>query len=108
MRVTLIYAKSRRFKERAKGIGNLDNSPGEYAHDDVFPPMGIAALGGVLLQQGYDVRLLDDSIEEEEAIIEAIRWADVVGITALTSNARRGREIGHQARDLGKFVVLGG
>ena len=41
MRVTLIYAKSRRIKERSKGIGGFDASPGEYAHDDVFPPLGI-------------------------------------------------------------------
>jgi radical SAM superfamily enzyme YgiQ (UPF0313 family) len=108
MRITLIYAKSRIFKERARGIGGFDASPGEYAHDDVFPPLGIASLGGVLLDKGHEVRLYDDSIEPEEAIADGIAWADVVGISALTSNARRGRELGHQAREAGKFVVIGG
>jgi anaerobic magnesium-protoporphyrin IX monomethyl ester cyclase len=111
MRVTLIYAKSRVFKERAKrvGIGTFGDAPGEYARDDIYPPLGIASLAGVLLQQGYEVRIFDDSIEEEETLNEAMRWADVVGITALTSNARRGRELGHRARDeYKKFVVLGG
>lgn len=108
MKVTLIYAKSRLFKEKASGIGGFDDGGSEYAHDDVFPPLGIACVGAVLEEKGHDVKLLDDSIETEEVIDEAFKWADVVGITALTSNARRGRELGHQARKLGKFVVLGG
>ncbi|MBI4880357.1 MAG: cobalamin B12-binding domain-containing protein, partial [Planctomycetes bacterium] len=58
--------------------------------------------------EGYEVRLLDDSIEPEGKIEEAIAWADAVGITALTSNARRARDLGHRARKAGKFVVLGG
>lgn len=108
MRVTLIYAKSRLIKQKSAGIGGFDNAPGEYARDDIFPPLGIASIGAVLLEKGHDVKLIDDSIEDEATLVEAIKWADVVGVSALTSNARRGREIGHQAKKLGKFVVLGG
>ncbi|MFG0316569.1 MAG: B12-binding domain-containing radical SAM protein, partial [Planctomycetota bacterium JB042] len=108
MRVTLIYAKSRLFKEKAKGIGGFDEGAGEYARDDVFPPLGIACLGAVLEEKGHEVRLIDDSIEEDSVIDEAIRWSEVVGVTALTSNARRANELGRMAKGMGKFTVAGG
>ncbi len=108
VRVTLIYAKSRVFKEKAAGIGGFNDGAGEYAHDDVFPPLGIACIGAVLEERGHEVKLLDDSIEPDETIDEAFRWAEVVGITALTSNARRAAELGRQAKAMGKFVVIGG
>ena len=108
MRVTLIYAKSRLFKEKAKGIGGFDDGAGEYARDDVFPPLGIACLGAMLEEKGHEVRLIDDSIEEDDVIEEAMKWSEVVGVTALTSNARRANELGRQAKAMGKLTIAGG
>lgn len=108
MRVALIYAKNRRIQRIADKHSGFGKQQGEYSADEVYPPLGIASLGAVLREQGYQVRLFDDSIETEAAVDEAIQWADVVGISALTTNARRGRELGFRARELGKFTILGG
>jgi len=108
MRVVLVYAKNRRIQQIADHSAGFGKQQGEYSFDEVYPPIGIASLGAVLREQGYEVRLLDDSVETEEAVDEGLQWADVVGIGALTSNARRGRELGLRARELGKFTILGG
>ena len=107
MKVTLIYAKSRLFKEKAQAAAD-GKDVGEYARDDVFPPLGIASLGAVLEREGHEVRLIDDSIDPDEVIREGIEWSDVVGVSALTSNARRACEIGRWAKERGKFTVVGG
>ena len=111
MKVALIYAKSLGIRQKAAEIFSDDEAvKGELARDEIYPPLGIAILAGYLLEAGgYEVRLIDDSIEEFEVIREGMQWADVIGISSLTPNAKRAREIGTMAREeFGKFVVLGG
>ncbi|HVS10981.1 MAG TPA: radical SAM protein, partial [Planctomycetota bacterium] len=110
MKVILIYAKSQAIREKAAAIFSDDKAvKGELARDEIYPPLGIAILAAELEQKGYEVRLLDDSIEEIETLREGMEWADVVGISSLTPNARRARELGKIARDeIGRFVVMGG
>ena len=111
LKVVLIYAKSQVVRERAAAVfADASAVQGEMARDEIYPPLGIAILAGRLLSiGGYDVRLLDDSIETLETLREGMRWADVVGISALTPNARRARALGLMARvELGKLVVMGG
>ena len=110
MKVILIYAKSQAIREKAAAIFSDDKAvKGELARDEIYPPLGIAILGAELEEKGYEVRILDDSIEEIETLREGMEWADVVGISSLTPNARRARELGKIARDeIGRFVVLGG
>lgn len=110
-KVTLIYAKSLAIRARAAEIFADDEAvKGELARDEIYPPLGIAILAAHLLEAGgYEVRLLDDSIEELETLREGMEWADVVGISALTPNARRARELGQMARqEFKRPVIMGG
>jgi radical SAM superfamily enzyme YgiQ (UPF0313 family) len=111
MKVALIYAKSQAIREKAAALFSDEGAvKGELARDEIYPPIGIAILAAQLLERGgYDVRILDDSIEEMHTLREAMEWADVVGISSLTPNARRARELGRIAKqEVGRFVVLGG
>lgn len=109
-KIVLVYAKSQAIREKAAAIFSDEGAvKGELARDEIYPPLGIAILGAELEELGHEVRLLDDSIEELEAIREGMLWADVVGISSLTPNARRARELGKMAREeLSRFVVMGG
>src|SRR5687767_347992 len=111
MKVVLIYAKSQAIREKAAALFSDENAvKGELARDEIFPPLGIAILAAQLQQRGgFEVRLLDDSIEELETLREGMEWADVVGISSLTPNARRARELGLIAKqEIGRFTVFGG
>ena len=110
MKVVLIYAKSQAIREKAAAIFSEDKATkGELARDEVYPPLGIGILGAELELRGYEVRLLDDSIDEIEELRAGMEWADVVGISSLTPNARRARELGKIAKEeIGRFVIMGG
>jgi radical SAM superfamily enzyme YgiQ (UPF0313 family) len=110
MKVILIYAKSQAIRELAKQLfEDQGKTKGELARDEIYPPLGISTLAAELLEIGHEVRLLDDSIEELETLRKGMRWADLVGISALTPNARRARELGKIARqEEQRFVIMGG
>lgn len=110
MRVTLIYAKAQSLRDRAAAtFSDPSVLKGEMARDEIYPPLGIALLGAVLERLGHQVRLLDDSIDTFDELRAGMEWAEVVGISALTPNARRARELGQIARsDFGRIVVMGG
>ena len=111
MNVVLIYAKSQTLKGSVAGTYADDAvTRGEYSRDEIYPPLGIAVLAARLRDLGgYDVRLMDDSLDELEEIREAMTWADVVGISSLTPNAKRARELGRIAREeVGRPTILGG
>ncbi|HJO27648.1 MAG TPA: radical SAM protein [Planctomycetota bacterium] len=110
MKVVLIYAKSQAIRElAAAAFANQDKQKGELARDEIYPPLGISILGAELLELGHDVRLLDDSIRELDEVKAGMDWADVVGISSLTPNARRARELGQISRnDYKKPTILGG
>lgn len=110
MKVALIYAKSQAIREKAAAIFSDDKAvKGELARDEIYPPLGIAILAAELEALGHDVKLFDDSIDELSDIRSAMEWSDIVGISSLTPNARRARELGKIAKDeIGRFVILGG
>ncbi len=110
MKVVLIYAKSQTLRQQAAELfADASRTKGEMARDEIYPPLGISILGAHLEKLGHEVRLLDDSIETMDTLREAMGWSDLVGISALTPNARRARELGQVARgELGKPVVMGG
>ena len=110
MKIVLIYAKSQAIRELASQLFSDDNkNKGELARDEIYPPLGVSLLGAKLEQLGHDVKLLDDSIRELDEIRAAMVWSDIVGISSLTPNARRARELGLMARnELQRFVVMGG
>jgi radical SAM superfamily enzyme YgiQ (UPF0313 family) len=111
MKIALIYAKSQAIREKAAALFADDGATkGELSRDEIYPPLGIAILAAQLLERGgFDVKLFDDSIEEMSTLREAMEWADVIGLSSLTPNARRARELGVIVRsEYKKFVIAGG
>ncbi len=110
MKIVLIYAKSQTLKQSVEGTYASGETRGEYSRDEIYPPLGIATLAARLRSiGGYDVELFDDSLDDVEEIVAAMHAADVVGISSLTPNAKRARELGLIARnECGKPTILGG
>lgn len=110
MKVALIYAKAQNVREKAAMVFADDSvTKGELARDEIYPPLGISILASWLEKGGHEVRLKDDSIDESEDIKKDMEWADVVGISSLTPNARRARELGILCKEeYGKPVIFGG
>jgi radical SAM superfamily enzyme YgiQ (UPF0313 family) len=95
MRIILIYPSGRRFG----GGGPLKRQ----ARAHRYPGMGLTMVAA-LTPPGAAVSIVDD---EREAI-DYGRPADLVGISILTPNARRGYQIAREYRGRGVPVVLGG
>jgi len=111
MNVVLIYAKSQTLRGTVAGTyADGETTRGEYSRDEIYPPLGIAVLAARLRATGdHDVQLFDDSIDDIEDIVSAMHRADVVGISSLTPNARRARELGLIARkEARRLTILGG
>jgi anaerobic magnesium-protoporphyrin IX monomethyl ester cyclase len=110
MKVALIYAKNQNLRTQAEELFADENATaGDGARDEIFPPLGITILAAWLLEADYEVRLCDDSIETLDTVREYMEWADVVGISSLTPNARRARELGQISRnEVGRPTILGG
>jgi radical SAM superfamily enzyme YgiQ (UPF0313 family) len=110
MKVVLIYAKSQAIRQKAAEVfADESVQKGELARDEIYPPLGISILAAELEQLGHEVRLYDDSIEELDTLKGAMEWSELVGISSLTPNARRARELGKIAREeVHRIVVLGG
>jgi len=72
-----------------------------------IPRLGTILLGTMLRNQGYEARVL---IEEISGTVtgEDLLWADMVGISSITSTIPRAFLLGDEARNLGKTVVFGG
>ncbi|MDE0892229.1 MAG: radical SAM protein [Planctomycetota bacterium] len=109
-KIVLVYAKAQNLRVQAQEIFDDDEVlKGELARDEIYPPLGISILASWLEGKGYEVRLRDDSIESMAELTAQFEWADVVGISSLTPNARRARELGQIIKkEHGKPVILGG
>ncbi|MCY2961427.1 MAG: radical SAM protein [Planctomycetota bacterium] len=110
MKIVLIYAKSQAIRQKAAEVFADENvTKGELARDEIYPPLGISILAAELEQLGHEVKLFDDSIDEVDDIRRGMEWSELVGISSLTPNARRARELGKIAKDeIGRPVVMGG
>ena len=83
-------------------------SPAEHVFSRArIPRLGTILLGTMLRNQGYEARVI---IEETSGPVtnEDLGWADMVGISSITSTIPRAFSLGDQAKDLGKKVVFGG
>jgi radical SAM superfamily enzyme YgiQ (UPF0313 family) len=110
MKVALIYAKDQHIKEKAaEAFADDDITKGELARDEIYPPLGITILAAWLENAGHEVRLKDDSIEDLDDLRVDLAWAHIVGISSLTPNARRARELGLLCKqEFFKPIIMGG
>ncbi len=72
----------------------------------VITPRWLYVLASATGSGWGDPRIIDETLEHVD--LETIDAGDVVGIGIHTGNARRGYEIGRQARKRGAWVVFGG
>ncbi|MEW6186760.1 MAG: radical SAM protein [Thermodesulfobacteriota bacterium] len=83
-------------------------SPAEHVFSRArIPRLGTILLGTMLRDQGYESRVI---IEETSGPVtdDDLRWADMVGISSITSTIPRAFALGDHSRALGKKVVFGG
>jgi radical SAM superfamily enzyme YgiQ (UPF0313 family) len=72
----------------------------------VITPRWLYVLASATGTRWGDPRIVDETLEPLD--VETIAAGDVVGIGIHTGNARRGYEVGRQARERGAWVVYGG
>lgn len=75
------------------------------AADVVIPPMGLLYVAAVLEQGGHEVEIRDRTVDKRPLDFTNV---DIVGITSTTSQYLDGLQIGQEAKDAGKTVVMGG
>src|SRR4030042_3549451 len=83
-------------------------SPAEHVFSRArIPRLGTILLGTMLRDQGYEARII---VEETAGSVteDDLRWADMVGISSITSTIPRAFHLGDRAKELGKRVVFGG
>jgi radical SAM superfamily enzyme YgiQ (UPF0313 family) len=83
-------------------------SPAEHVFSRArIPRLGTIVLATLLRNQGYDSRVI---IEETSGQVtdDDLHWADMVGISSITSTIPRAFALGDHSRELGKKVVFGG
>jgi len=83
-------------------------SPAEHVFSRArIPRLGTILLGTMLRDQGYEARII---VEETSGSVteDDLRWADMVGISSITSTIPRAFHLGDRAKELGKRVVFGG
>src|SRR5256885_9336556 len=72
----------------------------------VITPRWLYVLASATGSRWGDPRIVDETLEQID--FATINPGDVVGIGIHTGNARRGYEIGREARNRGAWVVFGG
>jgi len=71
-----------------------------------LPRLGTLILGAMMKKRGWDVEVF---VEELRAIrFEAVREADLVGISTITSTAPRAYQLAEKVRSMGRPVIMGG
>jgi radical SAM superfamily enzyme YgiQ (UPF0313 family) len=71
-----------------------------------MPRLGVVLLGTILREQGYDVSVQVESVRPFD--LEAVRQADLVGISVITPTAMQAYALADELRAGGQRVVLGG
>jgi radical SAM superfamily enzyme YgiQ (UPF0313 family) len=75
------------------------------------PPLGLLSIAPLLLQEGLEVRIWDPEPREKGWFEELVRWRpELIGLSLLTTQYGRAREIGEEARRRlpGVRLVAGG
>ncbi|MBI5586965.1 MAG: B12-binding domain-containing radical SAM protein [Deltaproteobacteria bacterium] len=80
---------------------------GVHVFTDICMPRGVLILGSILKLGGYDVEIYCEALGEFD-LKEAVKSADIVGVSVITPTAKKGYEVARACRGLGKKVVMGG
>ncbi len=72
----------------------------------VMPRLGPLILGSILKQAGHEVEVMVESASKLD--YRKLLEADLVGISAITSTAKRSYVLGNELRKQGKTVIFGG
>ncbi|GMT46016.1 MAG: B12-binding domain-containing radical SAM protein [bacterium] len=73
-----------------------------------LPPLGVAYLAAVIREKGYEVKIIDKSIEQRKLTPVDFAGFDLIGISADTPRYPEAVEIARMAKKTGKIVVMGG
>ncbi len=78
-----------------------------------YPPLGLLYIGAVLLQEGYNVELIDFDIDcsNEDDFLEKVKLnkPEIVGFTTVTPTFQSGLELAQKIKGVyNPFVVFGG
>ncbi|MDP6410799.1 MAG: radical SAM protein [Planctomycetota bacterium] len=84
------------------------SSSPEGAMHAIAQPLGILYLGAIFEKAGVEVSCIDERISTAECIEEAIRQADVVGLSAMTPDIARALAWAAFAKARGKTTMIGG
>src|SRR5262245_38212433 len=77
--------------------------PGKRA---VMPPTGLLLVGGLFLERGWEVRLVDEHLDE--VTTADYEWADVVCVSGMHQQRARMTALMEEANRHGKVTVIGG
>lgn len=82
-------------------------SPGYNVFSGILlPRLGLPILGSILKSLGHRVKIFCEEIKPIDW--GAVKKADLVGVSTITSTAPRAYEIASRSKTLGKMVVMGG
>ncbi|MBN2200244.1 MAG: B12-binding domain-containing radical SAM protein [Candidatus Aminicenantes bacterium] len=71
-----------------------------------LPRLGTLLLGTMMKERGWDVEVFVEELREIR--FEAVREADLVGVSTITSTAPRAYRLADKIRSLGRPVIMGG
>jgi anaerobic magnesium-protoporphyrin IX monomethyl ester cyclase len=89
----------------------LANSPGMsylYKLGVRWPPLGLAYIGAVLSEQGYEVKIADFDIGGSDWSTYPYKQFDIVGISTETIRYPKALQVAQLAKEQGAIVVMGG
>lgn len=86
----------------------IEQAPdGVHVFTDICMPRGVLVLGSILKLANYEVEIYCESLGAFD-LKEAVKSADIVGISVITPTAKKGYELANACKGLGKKVVMGG
>src|SRR5262245_31054870 len=101
-RALLVYPRFAR-----NNLLNYENTPRFYpGKRAVMPPLGLLTFAGLLVERGWEVRLVDENVQELDP--RELHWPDAVFFSGMHPQKRRLNHILDEANALGKFTVVGG
>jgi len=90
----------------------LISNPPSRRHKPDFPPPGIAYLGGVVINAGHQVKLIDSALYRLDTVLSITKEfnPDVIGITCWTIDRKMVWELCSEIKKKlpNKFLILGG